>query len=63
MQTPIRVVDKKHRRKFFDNKCPKCNSRNITPIGKYAKGKGDWCWYVCEDCHTEFGPLKYAESY
>lgn len=62
-EVKIREIDKKHRRKWFDNSCPKCGSKNITPIGKEARGREDWCGYICEDCHTEFGPLKYAESY
>lgn len=59
----VKTVDRKHRRKWFDNKCSNCGSRNITPVEKQAKGKEDWCSYVCEDCHKEFGPVKYAESY
>ena len=59
----IREIDKKHRRKWFDNSCQECQSRNLTPMSKEVRGKEDWCQYLCEECKAEFGPLKYAESY
>jgi len=42
-EATVRSVDRKHRRKWFDNKCPSCGSRDITPIGKQARGREDWC--------------------
>ena len=62
MLKTIQSVDKEHHRVWYDNRCPNCDAFNITPIGKRARRNGDWCWYICEECHTEFGPLKYAQS-
>lgn len=55
--------DKEHRRKWFDHTCPECEATNVTPIEKQARGREDWCKYICEDCKHEFGPVMYAKSY
>lgn len=47
---------------YIKNKCPQCNSFNITPTNKRRVGNKDVCQYVCENCGDITDDMVYYES-
>ena len=55
-----RIYDKGSNTTWVVHRCPKCNSRNLTPMGKRQEGENSLCSYLCEHCGEEFGEVIYA---
>ena len=45
-----RSYDETSKRTWIYRKCPQCDSRNLTPMGKGQSGIESQCYLLCEGC-------------